>query len=183
MLSIRFQGSSTLNRLGTYDVKHCYLPRRVQFCNRYIAAACSKQRHLNLIYPPSTADDEATLQDLCIVVQYIFARHTHYLPVEHVIKWQLLPKGKIIKYVQWLWFSWQSGCFLHQRSTVRIQSSQTLYYQLYCKDENKEKEAGNGPIFKKVRQNCVRFLFSQPWSNLFNFQFFVQFNNSSFVQF
>ena len=28
-----------------------------------------------------------------------------------------------VKCRQWLWLSWQSGCFRHQRSTVQIQSS------------------------------------------------------------
>ena len=53
---------------------------------------------------------------------------------------------------QWLWLSWQSGRLRHQRSAVRIQSStnfdQTFVFcQLCSKDENKEKEAGNGPFF------------------------------------
>ena len=47
--------------------------------------------------------------------------------------------------------SWQSSCFQHQRSAVRIQTLAKIilnivYCQLYLKNENKEKEAGNGPL-------------------------------------
>ena len=50
---------------------------------------------------------------------------------------------EVIKHIlmrcQSLWDSWQSGRFQNQRTRVRI-----------CrKDERIEKEAGNGPIFKK----------------------------------
>ena len=43
----------------------------------------------------------------------------------------------------------------YQRSEVRIESSakftlNNVYYQLYWKDENKEKLAGNGPFIKKI---------------------------------
>ena len=41
--------------------------------------------------------------------------------------------------------------------TVRIKSSAEFYscirYQQHWKDENKEKEAGNGPFFKKTEHN------------------------------
>ena len=52
---------------------------------------------------------------------------------------------------QQLWFSCQSGRFRHQRSIVQIQSLakfilNIVYCQLNRKDENKEKEAGNGPF-------------------------------------
>ena len=53
----------------------------------------------------------------------------------------------------WLWLNWWCSCFLHQRSTVQILSLANFYTehlftyrQLYHKDENKEKEAGNGPF-------------------------------------
>ena len=56
---------------------------------------------------------------------------------------------------QWLCLSWQSGRFWHQRFAVRILILAkfllilfTVNY-VYWKDENKEKEAGNGP-FKKT---------------------------------
>ena len=62
--------------------------------------------------------------------------------------------GTIISYIpwQWLWLSW----YQHQRSMVQIQSSakfilNIVYSQLYIKDKNKEKEAGNGPFFEKRR--------------------------------
>ena len=46
---------------------------------------------------------------------------------------------------QWLWLSWQSGRFHMFESS----HWQTLYRtSVYCQDENKEKEAGNG-TFKK----------------------------------
>ena len=73
-----------------------------------------------------------------------------------------------IEFWQWLWLSWWSGRFWHQRSAVLIQSSANLihykmYHKLYWKeknrkkkklhwnDENKEKEAGNSPIKNKNR--------------------------------
>ena len=56
---------------------------------------------------------------------------------------------------QWLWLSWLSGRFRCQRSTVRIQSLANfhighsfVFSPLYWKDENKDKEAGNGPFFQ-----------------------------------
>ena len=58
----------------------------------------------------------------------------------------------------WLWPSWQSGHFLHQRSAVRIptsvrKSSNVIICQLQSrKDQNKEKEAGKGPFF--VKSSC-----------------------------
>ena len=55
---------------------------------------------------------------------------------------------------QWLWLSWQSGHFRHQRSAVRIPSLAKFILnivccQLYWKDENKEKEAGKVPFYFK----------------------------------
>ena len=58
---------------------------------------------------------------------------------------------------QWLWLIWQSGSFQYQRFAVQIQTPANfcitfIYYcQLYCieKTKIKEKEAGNGPFFKK----------------------------------
>ena len=60
---------------------------------------------------------------------------------------------------QWLWRrSWYSGCFLYQRSVVRIQSSTILFNsncliqffdlikELHCKDKNIEPV--NGPVKK-----------------------------------
>ena len=49
---------------------------------------------------------------------------------------------------QWLWHTWQSGCFQHQRYIVRNQTSAKIYLSIvsYRKDENKEKEAGMGPF-------------------------------------
>ena len=32
---------------------------------------------------------------------------------------------------QWLWLSWQSGCFQFQRSVVQIQSSANIYQNIY----------------------------------------------------
>ena len=53
----------------------------------------------------------------------------------------------------WMWLSWQSGCFRHQRSTVWNPLSakfilNVVSCQLYWKDENNKKiKAGNGPFF------------------------------------
>ena len=55
----------------------------------------------------------------------------------------------------WLWRSWQSGRFRHQKSMVRIPTSAMINLYLnviICqlqpsKDENKEKEARKGPFF------------------------------------
>ena len=54
-------------------------------------------------------------------------------------------------YGQWLWLSWESGHFLHQRSVVQIQPTKILYRtfdycQLHWKYENKEKEARSDPF-------------------------------------
>ena len=57
----------------------------------------------------------------------------------------------------WLWRSWQSDRFRHQRSVVRIPTSAmiNLYSNIIIcqlqprKDENKEKEAGKGPSKKR----------------------------------
>ena len=59
---------------------------------------------------------------------------------------------KILNLAQWLWLSWQSGRFRHQRSAVQIPSLAKFLLnivncQLYWKDDNKEKEAGNGSFF------------------------------------
>ena len=55
---------------------------------------------------------------------------------------------------QWLWLIRQSGRFQFQRSAVRIQSLANIllniYCQLYSKDENKEKESGNGPFLIRI---------------------------------
>jgi len=70
-------------------------------------------------------------------------------------------KQQFIEGGQWLWLSWQSGCFQYQTSAVRIQTPANfyrtfiIYCQLYCieKTKIKEKEAGNGPFFiKKTSQ-------------------------------
>ena len=53
-----------------------------------------------------------------------------------------------------MWHSWQSGWLRHQRSAVWIPLSakfvlNIVLRQLCWKDENKEKEGGNGQFFKK----------------------------------
>ena len=57
---------------------------------------------------------------------------------------------------EWLWLSWQSGRFRYQRSSVRILTPANFYRTIiYCqmyyieKTKIKEKEAGNGPFFRK----------------------------------
>ena len=55
-----------------------------------------------------------------------------------------------------VWLSWLSGSFQYQRPAVRILSSAKiyLYWTVNCvmkKNENKEKEAGNGPFKKNSR--------------------------------
>ena len=57
------------------------------------------------------------------------------------------PKG-------WLWRSWQSGCFRHHRSVVRIPTLAISYLKhigqlISRRDQNKEKEAENDQL-KKV---------------------------------
>ena len=51
---------------------------------------------------------------------------------------------------EWLWLKRQSRCFWYHRSAVWIQSStkfQNEYFTVNSwKDENKDKEAGNGPL-------------------------------------
>ena len=64
---------------------------------------------------------------------------------------------------QWLWLSWKSGRFLYQRSAVRIQTPANfhrtfiIYCQLYFIENTKikEKEAGNGPFLKKIREHFI----------------------------
>ena len=56
---------------------------------------------------------------------------------------------------QWLWYIWQRHRFQFQRTRVRIQSLATFIKQLFTvtvwgKEENKEKEAGNGSFLKKT---------------------------------
>ena len=55
--------------------------------------------------------------------------------------------------VQWLWLSWYSGCFRHQRSTIRIHC-QNLYWTLTVncieKTKIKKKETEFGSFFKKI---------------------------------
>ena len=46
---------------------------------------------------------------------------------------------------QWLCQSWQSVWFWHQKQTSAI-----VFYLLYRKDQNKEKEAGNAPSLKET---------------------------------
>ena len=75
-----------------------------------------------------------------------------------------------------MWRSWKSDRVRHQRSVVQIQSSKTdlqtfVYWHQNRKDENKEKEAGNGPfkinyvvhsfphplpMFKQTDAYCIR---------------------------
>ena len=55
----------------------------------------------------------------------------------------------------WLWLSCQRGCFWNQRFAVQIQSSakfimSIFYCQLYWKNENRQKEAGNGTLNKEM---------------------------------
>ena len=59
---------------------------------------------------------------------------------------------------QWLWLSWQSGCFRLQRSDPRFESShrQFLYYKLYLGKSCIEKAK-----IKKKRPGMARFYTSQ----------------------
>ena len=62
---------------------------------------------------------------------------------------------------QWLWLSWLSSRFQYQRSEVRVLSSakftlNIVYCQLYWKDKNKDKEAGNGPFLKIISLTSSR---------------------------
>ena len=58
--------------------------------------------------------------------------HVTYCPCMHADK--LVNDNKSYRYGdkqfgQWLWLSWQSGCFKHQRSAVRIQSLAKFYME------------------------------------------------------
>ena len=71
---------------------------------------------------------------------------------------------------QWLWLSWYSCRFWHQRSAVSFQSSENLfiYSQLYWKDDNKrKKETGIGPDLKK--NNFNNYLIGHNTCKLFPF--------------
>ena len=51
----------------------------------------------------------------------------------------------------WLWLSWQSGRFRHQRSAVRIHSSDIVkehWFTVNCIEKTKKK-AKSGPFFKR----------------------------------
>ena len=58
-----------------------------------------------------------------------------------LVPWLLLEQHPLP--LEWLWLSWKSGRFRHQRYAARIQLLENLmFYQMYQNDENKEKEAG-----------------------------------------
>ena len=73
---------------------------------------------------------------------------THFCDVPHFyLSSNFLQQG------EWLWLSWFNSWFQYQISVVRIQSLAKFHWTFdYCqllvyrKDENKEKEAGNGPL-------------------------------------
>ena len=66
---------------------------------------------------------------------------------------------KIMSIEQWLWRSWQSSRFWHQRTRVQIQPTAIFIVHLLVngleKRTNKENEAGNG-TFKKACVYCTR---------------------------
>ena len=59
----------------------------------------------------------------------------------------------LVYHWQWLWLSWWSSCFQHQRSSMQVQLSANLILlancQLYRTDEKKEREAGNSQFFEE----------------------------------
>ena len=61
---------------------------------------------------------------------------THNLEIRKLYK---LPFFKI-KHLIWLWYSWQGGHFLHQRTQVRIHPSAIFMKNILVTIENKEKE-------------------------------------------
>ena len=70
--------------------------------------------------------------------------------------------SKCITKRQWLWLSWQSGHFQHQRSAV---IGEVLFScQLYWKYENNKNEAGNGP-FKKRQDVYLRVAMAEQICN------------------
>ena len=81
--------------------------------------------------------------------------------------------AKTVNTRPWLWRSWQSSRFRHKRSVVQIlisaiKSLNIIISQLQSrKDENKEKEAGNGPIKKTVNTTLD---FKEFVDDNFNFQ-------------
>ena len=97
------------------------------FCemNRYWDDAITKLTPRSILQCTRGADGNAHLR------KPVVHRQTNY------------PHGKCL----WLWRSWQSGRFQYQRSAVRIQSfTNFISHQLQYRDENKEKEVGNGPF-------------------------------------
>ena len=69
------------------------------------------------------------------------------------------PKG-------WLWRSWQSGCFRHHRSVVRIPTLAISYLKhigqlISRRDQNKEKEAWNDQL-KTTNKSYAE----HPWPSL-----------------
>ena len=99
---------------------------------------------------------------------------TVILPLKLVLSGQGLCGSQESFVGQWLWLSWQSSWFRHQRSAVRIPSFSKfllniVYCQLYWKDENTEKMSGNGP-FKKIKfrkdLHSQMILLPQFWRNM-----------------
>ena len=96
----------------------------------------------------------------------------YYIRCIEMAKGGCIPKTRYMIYSTknpsngpWLWCSWQSGRFRHQRSVVRIPTSAmiNLYSNvIICqlqprKDKNKEKEAGKGPFKKKNHSNGLQW--------------------------
>ena len=65
--------------------------------------------------------------------------------VESRNKWEVIPVG------QWLWSSGQRACLRLLRSKFESREVDLLFSKLFEKNENKQKEAGDGPFKKKSR--------------------------------
>ena len=76
-------------------------------------------------------------------------------------EWPIFKKNKRSPFWQWLWLSWQSGCFQYQRSKVWIQSSAKIY--LYGTFVNCQLCFGKMKI-KKKRPEIDHFFQKDPFS-------------------
>ena len=107
---------------------------------------------------PSLTNSAHSFVDILFVLTNLVKRRLHL----HRAFGQLSqPNDK--KLGQRLWLSWLSGLFRGSRfkSIHRQHFILNNHCQLYWKDKNKEKEAGNSPFFKNKRQKAVPFYFGQ----------------------
>ena len=78
-----------------------------------------------------------------------------------IFLWQMEKSKQVMMIGQWLWLSWKTSRFQCQRSAVGIESSAYFYIEHlftvnYIQKTKNEKQAGNGPFFKKVLIICIK---------------------------